>query len=99
MNISDKLSNQNSTTREQESRIDRRGRGVLRKKRLVVSPKPFTDWVENGAKEEEWQEFLRNQEEKECRKARRIRDKLLRQLDDSGVKWEELFEKPVYWAH
>jgi hypothetical protein len=70
----------------------------LKKKKLVDSSIPFTDWVRNGAKEEEWQGFLRDQEEKESREARKIRDRLLKELKESGIEWEELFEKPVYWV-
>ena len=69
------------------------------KKKLVDSSTPFTDWVRNGAKEREWQEFLSDQEEKESREARKIRDRLLKQLRESGIEWEKLFEKPVYWVH
>jgi len=67
----------------------------LKKKKLVDSSTPFTDWVRNGAKEEEWQGFLRDQEKKESREARGIRDGLLKKLKEGGIEWEKLFEKSV----
>lgn len=51
---------------------------------------PFTDWVKNGAKEEDWQGFLRDQEKKESQEARKIRDRLLKKLKERGIEWEEL---------
>jgi len=69
----------------------------LKKKKLVDSSTPFTDWVGNRAKEEEWQGFLRDQEKKESRESRKIRDGLLKKLKESGIEWEKLFEKSVNW--
>ena len=63
----------------------------MKKKKLVDSSTPFTDWVRNGAKEEEWQEFLRDQEKKVSREARKIRDGRPKKLKESGIEWEELF--------
>ena len=63
----------------------------MKKKKLVDSSTPFTDWVRNGAKEEEWQEFLGDQEKKESREARKIRDGLRKKLKEGGIEWEKLF--------
>jgi len=64
----------------------------------VDSATPFTEWVRNGAKEKEWQRFLRDQEEKESREARKRNDRLLKKLKESGIEWEKLFEKPANWV-
>ncbi len=58
------------------------------RKKLVDSLTPFTDWVRNGAKEEEWQEFLADNEEKISQEARKTSNRLLK---ETGIDWEGTF--------